>query len=378
MAIQLKKECVYEQLRHNIVSGKWQIGSKLPTGIDLAQQLGVAHLTVRSAMQQLSEEGYISLVHGRGTFVNSSCPNKKLQPNILIIRFHGEPKESPTERIIPDFIRCAQEFSAKTDELNFEYLRQGLPIAVANMLAKQNYTSVLLCGSGWLGTEKELEVLRRLELPVVVPHGRPEDSAITGFAVLRVNGAAAWRSGLEYLVDNGHKRIGLMLVNEKSVRGYTAEGHLALLRELGASDNPKFICRAEQSNKKEINVAVKKIMNLHDAPTAIYCFTDFMAIYVYEALRELGLSIPENVSVLGFGGDSGGELMSPALSTIKLHYTESARVAVDMLCNTSWFNGAGRPPPDHIIPYSITKRESVSVICDNYISHIRNSYETTR
>lgn len=64
-------EQVYNVIKEGIVSGKWQIGDKLPSENDLAEQYGVNRLTVRGALQKLNILGIVETRVGEGTFVLS-------------------------------------------------------------------------------------------------------------------------------------------------------------------------------------------------------------------------------------------------------------------------------------------------------------------
>ena len=63
--------------------------------------------------------------------------------------------------------------------------------------------------------------------------------------------------------------------------------------------------------------ATKSLMALERPPTAIFCANDRMAMGCYEALKELGLRIPEDVSVVGFDDDELASHLFPKLTTLK-------------------------------------------------------------
>lgn len=66
-----------------------------------------------------------------------------------------------------------------------------------------------------------------------------------------------------------------------------------------------------------------------DPPTAIFCFNDRVALGVYEAAAELGLRLPEDLSVIGFDNDDIAATLQPPLTTMVLPHDEMARWAVD-------------------------------------------------
>ncbi len=64
----------YKQLLQHIRSGNWQCEDRLPTDMVLAKSLEINHITLRKALAQLTKEGYLTRIRGRGTFVAPSLP----------------------------------------------------------------------------------------------------------------------------------------------------------------------------------------------------------------------------------------------------------------------------------------------------------------
>jgi len=67
-----------EFLEHEIVSGRWQPGLRLPSELDLCEHFGVSRTTVRQALSRLEQEGLVSRRKGQGTFVQESRPRSWL------------------------------------------------------------------------------------------------------------------------------------------------------------------------------------------------------------------------------------------------------------------------------------------------------------
>ncbi|UJW87419.1 LacI family DNA-binding transcriptional regulator [Devosia sp. SL43] len=76
------------------------------------------------------------------------------------------------------------------------------------------------------------------------------------------------------------------------------------------------------------------LMSRPNPPTAIFCFNDRMAIGCYEAARMLGLSVPADISIVGFDNEDLAANMDPPLSTLVLPHDEMARWAVAELLDS--------------------------------------------
>ncbi len=77
--------------------------------------------------------------------------------------------------------------------------------------------------------------------------------------------------------------------------------------------------------------ALRRLRQLPDPPTAVFCFCDRTAVGVYNAAGELGLRIPEDLSVVGFDNEAFTADMLPPLTTMELPHADMARHAVEEL-----------------------------------------------
>jgi LacI family transcriptional regulator len=142
---------------------------------------------------------------------------------------------------------------------------------------------------------------------------------------------AGGRVGAERLIRAGHKRIGFingepgMDASRDRLKGFRqalAAADLALDADLVRDGNWEPSAGYEQT---------RELMALTDPPTAIFCANDLMAIGCYDALRELGLAIPNDVAVIGYDDREIARYMRPPLTTILLPHFEMGANAVDML-----------------------------------------------
>ncbi len=75
----------------------------------------------------------------------------------------------------------------------------------------------------------------------------------------------------------------------------------------------------------------RKLLDLPDPPTGVFCFNDRMAMGAYEAVRERGLKVPDDLSVVGFDDEDLASYIRPPLSTVVLPHDEMGRWAVSDL-----------------------------------------------
>lgn len=161
------------------------------------------------------------------------------------------------------------------------------------------------------------------------------------------------------LIEAGHTRIGLitgelfMECASGRLRGYRnalANADLPYAEELVIEGNWLPSSGYE---------ATLKLMSLPSRPTAIFCENDRMAIGCYEALKELGLSIPGDVSVVGYDDDETARHLSPPLTTMNLADRAMGRWVIEQL-----FHGAGgnERHPLTKLECELIERESVGPV----------------
>jgi LacI family transcriptional regulator len=101
----------------------------------------------------------------------------------------------------------------------------------------------------------------------------------------------------------------------------------------------------------------RHLMQLDNPPDAIFCANDMMAVGCYDALKELGLRIPEDVSVIGFDDREIAQFMRPPLTTLVLPHYEMGALAAEILLDIA---GGLRGGHDQIkVECPLVSRDSV-------------------
>ena len=135
-----------------------------------------------------------------------------------------------------------------------------------------------------------------------------------------------------HLIDKGHRRIALVNLPVDIPAGEGRhEGYRQVLEEAGIPYDPTLV--SDDENNSEMGYHhTHRLLALEDAPTAIFAGTDNIAVGVYDAVKEAGRRIPDDVAVVGFDNqESIAMSLRPALTTIQLPHYEMGQWALDYL-----------------------------------------------
>jgi len=144
-------------------------------------------------------------------------------------------------------------------------------------------------------------------------------------------GATNWAGGLEateHLLGLGHRRIGMVVGRpDLQCSQQRHDGYRAALGRAGVPVDEALV-RAGDFRPEGGRRAAAELLSLPDPPTAVFAGSDLQAVGVYEEARARGLSVPHDLSVVGFDDVAVCEWMSPSLTTVRQPLSEMAGEAV--------------------------------------------------
>lgn len=132
-----------------------------------------------------------------------------------------------------------------------------------------------------------------------------------------------------YLVENGHKNIGLLYVRkdfDRTEEKIKEDGYLEALEEHGLAKNTIGIEGIREKDVAEIMDKVEE--KIRSGVTAFVTTQDEIGIHLQNALLDRGYKIPEDVSVTGYGATEMTELTRPKLTSVKVPYYDIGAVAI--------------------------------------------------
>ncbi len=160
-----------------------------------------------------------------------------------------------------------------------------------------------------------------------------------------VDNVAAEREVVEHLLGLGHRRIVHFAGPRYSAHSAERiEGFRAALHESPLGENDPVVLHAGASLEDGYRAGLAYDWNPGDGrPTAVTCYNDLVAIGVLRALRERGLRVPEDVSVVGFDDIDMASYLSVPLTTVRMPRREIGRRSTEMLIRAIEAAGAATP-----------------------------------
>jgi LacI family transcriptional regulator, galactose operon repressor len=161
-----------------------------------------------------------------------------------------------------------------------------------------------------------------------------------------------------YLLGKGHRRVAFLGdtdLPEYSIHPVSLRlsGFRRALKEARIKLPDMFVRLAPYTQEQTRQVA-NELLNLPDPPTAIFAATDFQALGVLKAARQLDIKVPEQLAVIGFDDLDMAEYSD--LTTISQHLDESGRLAVELLL--AQVESPSRPPRHVKLPLTFIERQT--------------------
>jgi DNA-binding LacI/PurR family transcriptional regulator len=181
--------------------------------------------------------------------------------------------------------------------------------------------------------------LIRRRLPLVYVDQDPAP----GVPTVNVDDRGGARAAAEHLLGLGHRRIGVLNRTLDGSSGPVADplaatrGHpqrerlRGWLDALRAAAVTPVVVHVADNSYEAVQEAARTLLVAPDRPTAVLCFSDVLAFGVVEAAAELGLAVPEALSVVGFDDSPAASRRSPRLTTVRQDVGAKGRAAAQAL-----------------------------------------------
>jgi len=204
-------------------------------------------------------------------------------------------------------------------------------------------------------TDARVAYLMERRVPFIT-HGRLLDSALP-YSWVDTDGAAAFSQAFDMLHALGHRHFGLVTISEPmTFRHLRQDGLAAAIAKRGDPSVRLDVATAPRFDRGACIQAINKLLQAEQRPTAIIGLFDELALTVMEEAARLGLSIPRDLSVVGFDNITAAAYAPPGLTTFEASIRECACEASRMLLTI--ISGRKSRPITRLIQPKLTLRAS--------------------
>ena len=308
-----------------------------PTMEDVARRAGVSKATVSLVLNNkpgISTEVQATVLkaaeelHYRVPVRRSSKKRPAEQKNFTVVHLVGQ---EPHIDIHGPFLRYLQGIRAFTLQANINLTaiggyRKGDLVQMEAQILDESLDGLILMGSG---VHRESKLLRRaieLQVPLVVLARNWPDLPIS---TVGQNHFQQAQIALNHLVDLGHRKIAF-LANEADQEyewfDIRLECYQAKMREISGKEDEGFVVVG-----RDCADAAGQLLTQSPEVTAIFAIYDGRAVETIKGLVEMGIKIPEDVSIIGLDNAEDVPEGYPGLTTVGVPHVEAGYLAAELL-----------------------------------------------
>lgn len=330
-----------------VTSGRLKPGDILPSEQHLSETLNVARNTVRQAISELASDGLVHRVPGKGTFVGEQTDNQDVsidaQTNIgsmkcldVFAMVTPETKSAFYPSLLDGFENAASRIHHQTMVSNSCNDLDAQARIVLQLLDKKVAGIAMVPVASQPTPPYQIRQLQQHGIPIVFCHRSVEgiDAPMQSIPFYDIGQKAG-----EAIIRQGHRRVAeFCYYTHKSRQPQSMEGGLRDTVRAGGGQLPEeFCCRLPFSSTElgkhedEVFEALARICRRPDRPTAIMCSFDNLAELLFLQLGRLGLRVPQDISLMGFGGTERRGAILRQLTSVATDEAQVGRRAVELL-----------------------------------------------
>lgn len=282
---------------------------------DIAKVAGVSHTTVsralndsplikettRKKIQEIASEMDYSPNYNAKSLVNKK--------NYMIGLFFSSIQDGTSSPFLTDAIKGIRSVIKEQFALSVEAIDD---IKDFNLINFQRYDGIIIMSQSDNDTSFVTKVVSQ-NIPLVVVNRKIDDEQIVNVVA---DDAVGTSKAIDYAIESGHTEIGY-IGGIPSFRS-SEERKLGLIESLTRHNiciNQNYFFNGDYSIQSGFN-EMKKILLLHSKPTLVFCANDDMAIGAIRAVNSIGLSVPEDISIIGFDDSLFVSYLNPPLTTV--------------------------------------------------------------
>ncbi|MDN4503908.1 LacI family DNA-binding transcriptional regulator [Alteromonadaceae bacterium BrNp21-10] len=181
----------------------------------------------------------------------------------------------------------------------------------------------------------------------------------TPYPSVRIDNVDAAEKVISYLIDNGHKRIGVISgMRDNPHTRDRLKGYKQGLANAGIAFDDNLIAEGDFTLWSGMN-AVQHFVQMPDRPSAIFCMNDEMAIGAIKGLKEKNIQVPGDISITGFDNLDVSNYCDPPLTTVSQPAIDIGEKAAELLFQL--IHGEEPAQTEYVMPHEFVVRQSSGI-----------------
>ena len=287
-------------------------------------------LNARVDVSEASRQKVLEVIGSNHYVPNNSARNlvsKKTNVIAVIIRGRGNPFFARLIKIIePQLNMGGFEMSVQHIDTNDDEL-----MAAAMLEREKRLKGIIFLGGRF---NYRADDIAAIKVPFVCCSYTNEFGALDegSYSSVAIDDKKTARQAVEYLLKNGHRRIGALIerTDGGSISQLRYQGYLSALQDNGIVLDPALVANAGSFEMNDAYRAATELIKFAK-PTAVFAISDLMAVAAMKAASDLGLKVPDDISVIAIDGIEFSAYCVPTLTTLEQPFDELALKSVEIL-----------------------------------------------
>lgn len=327
-----KYKMIMDDIKSKILSGEYTVFQKIPTEYELQKQYHVSRQTVRKAILVLSNEGFLRSEKGSGTYVIDDYQSKASNRGNKTI---GIITTYISDYIFPSIIRGIesklneQDYSlllaSTNNDVNQEKkaLEMMLSYGVDGLIIEPTKSNLFNPNIAYYLSFKEQNK------PFIMINAYYEELDVPYLCLDDVQSSYL---ATKKLITNGHKQIGIISKKDDLQGKFRMKGYIKALSEAKLSFQPELIFSYDTESKSDLYHDLQFYLteNRH-LLTAIVCYNDEVGFIVVNVCKQLNISVPDDLSIIGQDNSYMAQNSSVKLTTLTHPQEQMGHDAADWI-----------------------------------------------
>ncbi|MED1470469.1 GntR family transcriptional regulator [Bacillus salipaludis] len=326
-----KYQIIIDEIKSKILSGDYKLDEKIPTESDLQETYNVSRHTVRKAILELANEGFLRSEKGSGTYVSNKYQSKS-----------GGNSTNKTIGVITTYIS--------------DYIFPSIIRGIERRLKEDNYSLLLASTNNDVEQEKKaLEMMlsygvdgliieptksnlynpniayylsfKEQDVPFIMINAYYEELEVPFLCLDDVQSSYL---ATKELISKGHTQIGLISKTDDLQGKFRMKGYIKALGEAKLRFQPEQVLSYTTETKPDLSNNLKKfLIENRDVLTAMVCYNDEVGLEVANVCRQLDISVPEKLSIIGQDNSYIAKNANIKLTTLTHPQEQMGRDAAD-------------------------------------------------